>query len=74
MVKILSQFCCQNLNSPYADGYTPIQRAAESGLTEAVRILAPLTKHPNAPNPDGLTPILVAAEKGHTEIIKILFH
>ena len=49
-----------NPNSPNDSGRTPIYRAAYNGLTEIVKILAPLTDTPNAPNNQGKTPFAVA--------------
>ena len=49
-----------------------IERLQFIGLTEIVKILAPLTENPNAPDRNGYTPIICAAHNGHTEIVKIL--
>ena len=54
----------------------PIIKAAENGLLEVIKLLAPLMKKsslsPNFPNSHGQTPIYLAAEKGHVEIVKYL--
>ena len=45
-----------NPNAPERYGNTPIHRAACSGHSEIVKILAPLTANPNTPNKIGQTP------------------
>ena len=66
----------EELNEPFANGWTPIQYACEYGLTEIVKIIAPLVKCPialNAPGgPSGYTPIHRAVILRHREIVKIL--
>ena len=37
-----------------------LERAVSNGITEVVKILAPLTDNPNSPNNEGKTPIIVA--------------
>ena len=76
IMKHLVHIMTDDLNAPFANGWTPIQYAVEYKLTEIVEIIAPLVKCPialNAPGgPSGLTPIQQAVRLGHTEIVKIL--
>ena len=76
MKHLLSSTITNNPNEPFHNGWTPIQYAAEHGLTEIVEIIAPLVKCPialNAPGgPSGYTPIHEAVRLGHKEIVKIL--
>lgn len=76
IMKYLVPIITDDLNAPFANGWTPIQYAVEYGLTEIVEIIAPLVKCPIALNteggPSGLTPIHQAVRLGHTKIVKIL--
>src|SRR5262249_3391188 len=57
---------------PEDRGVTPLHVAAESGATEAVRLLLKKGADANARDDNGRTPLLLAAEHHRPEIVRLL--
>ena len=61
-----------NPNAEDNYGSTPLDRAAQEGHVEIVKILLERGANPNAKDNKGSTPLHNAAQEGHDEIVKIL--
>ena len=61
MMKLLIPLT-DNINTPNANGFTPIMRA--HSRPEMMKLLAPFSTNPNAPDPHGWTPIQLAVLQG----------
>jgi ankyrin repeat protein len=72
LVILLVKHDNRQLTVPNYDGWTPLHKAADTGLPEMTSILLELGCKIDAKDNKGLTPLHLAARRGHLEIVQIL--
>jgi len=66
----------QDLNTPNADDWTPLQWASSSGHPHMVKQLIQRGAHVNLSDNRGTTALFIASQEGHTDTVRVLceFH
>ena len=72
IVRLLLEYNETDVNAPDNDGFTPIYRASQDGISEVLKMLMQKNASVITPSNIGATPLFAAADQGHADIASLL--